>query len=206
LRQGNSMVRVASVGGAELDDYTRYTFPQNSHEVFRVLHADRGFRSQGRWWLKDPRTLSFKPQRVEVLPMHAEHVRLNAHPEALLVAGDATQRESLLQLAHAIHVQHQAGLNTASLRFRFWQRMLQPLTMMVLLSIAVPFAFGHARDHSMGFKMMLGLMLAFAYDMLRQFLGPLSLIYRVPVLYAVLLPPVLLLALLLFLFRVRQRV
>ena len=100
----------------------------------------------------------------------------------------AAGEQSLPELFHTIQYRQSIGLSTKRFLFSFWQRILQPVTTLVLIGLAVPFVFGSFRDSSMGMRIMTGVLIGFAFYMMNQLFGPITLVYQFPPLLAAVLP------------------
>jgi len=92
--------------------------------------------------------------------------------------------------------------NTKSSVFlTFWQIIFQPISLLILMLIAVPFCIGSARSSSLGFKLIIGAVLGFMFYLLNQMFGPLSMVYKVPTFLSASIPSFIALFLLVFLFK-----
>ncbi len=83
----------------------------------------------------------------------------------------------------------------------FWKKVLQPVTTLVLVLLAISFIFGPLRQVTMGFRVFTAICFGLGFTILQNLLHTMSLVYRFEPLFAVLLPLVLCAALGLFLFR-----
>lgn len=70
----------------------------------------------------------------------------------------------------------------------FWQKSLQPLATMSLVLIAISFIFGPLREVTMGYRVFTGVMVAIVFRISQDLLGPSSLVFGFPPLFAVLIP------------------
>ena len=82
----------------------------------------------------------------------------------------------------------QNGLSVANYKFAFWQRVFAPLSVIIMILLAIPFVFASMRGATMGFRMLMGVMFGFGFYILNQFVGPMSVVYEVPPILAALLP------------------
>jgi lipopolysaccharide export system permease protein len=70
----------------------------------------------------------------------------------------------------------------------FWHRILQPLATLVMMLLAVPFAFGQLRSTTRSLRLLVGILLGFGFYILNEFFGPISIVYQFPPVLAASLP------------------
>lgn len=88
---------------------------------------------------------------------------------------------------YANYLQRQ-GLNAGEYRLAFWNKLLQPLTIVGMVLVAISFIFGPLRDVTMGFRVFVGVMVGVVFRTLQDILGPSSLVYGFDPIYASLMP------------------
>lgn len=113
------------------------------------------------------------------------------NPTLLKIENNDIRHQSLTTLWHNVHYRRELGLDTQALEFTFWQRLLQPVSTLVMICLGIPFILGPLRATNRGGRMLGGIFVAFVFYMLHQFLGPVSLVYQLPPVVAALLPSVL---------------
>ncbi|MBU2872214.1 LPS export ABC transporter permease LptG [Colwellia sp. E2M01] len=62
----------------------------------------------------------------------------------------------------------------------FWRKLMQPLTVAVMLLVALSFIFGPLRSVSMGARIMMGVFTGILFFIFNEVLGSLSLVYQLP--------------------------
>lgn len=72
----------------------------------------------------------------------------------------------------------------------FWRKMVQPVTLAVMLLLALSFIFGPLRSVSMGARIMMGVATGILFFVTNQVLGSLSLVYQLPAAFGALMPSV----------------
>jgi lipopolysaccharide export system permease protein len=80
------------------------------------------------------------------------------------------------------------GLQASQFQLAFWQRLLQPVAIIVMLFMAVPFVLGSPRSSMLGLRILLGVVLGFVFYLSNALLGQLSIIFQFPPLLAAALP------------------
>lgn len=88
---------------------------------------------------------------------------------------DEMTLHELRQFLQAKKLSHQYAFNYQLL---YWQRLVQPLTTVVMMVLAIPFIFGPLRSSTMGSKLLAGATVGFGFHMMNKFFGPLSSVFQ----------------------------
>jgi lipopolysaccharide export system permease protein len=70
----------------------------------------------------------------------------------------------------------------------FWRKIMQPLTVAVMLLVALSFIFGPLRSVSMGARIMMGVFTGILFFISNEVLGSLSLVYQLPPILGAMMP------------------
>jgi len=73
----------------------------------------------------------------------------------------------------------------------FWRKLMQPLTVAVMLLVALSFVFGPLRSVSMGARIMMGVFTGILFFVCNEVLGSLSLVYQLPPILGAMMPSLL---------------
>ena len=73
-------------------------------------------------------------------------------------------------------------------QLNMWSKIFQPLSVAVMMLMALSFIFGPLRSVSMGMRVVTGISFGFLFYVLDQIFGPLSLVYNIPPILGALLP------------------
>jgi lipopolysaccharide export system permease protein len=115
-------------------------------------------------------------------------------PDLLNVLIVSPERMSALKLYQ--YLQHLSGNRQKSGRYEIalWKKLFYPLASLVMMALALPFAYMHARSGMVGFKVFLGIMLGIFFHMLNSLFSHVGLLNEWPPMAAAALPSVLFLA------------
>ncbi len=162
-----------------------------SGRPFRRLRADEMQPEHGQWRLRDVEEIRFLPRRVEYRRVQA--LTLPAVGEQrLLQAGLLNPR--YLAMADLMRVRaflRQRGMDERVYQVAFWQHVLRPLSLLVLVLAASHFVHGSSRSRSAGRNLLLGLMLGLLFYIVDRTMGNLARIYAVHVPLVLALPTLL---------------
>ena len=81
---------------------------------------------------------------------------------------------TLIKLYRVIKSRIAQELNATEYERAFWMKMTQPFAALVMVFLAVPFAFGPLRSASMGLKILIGVLVGFSFHTLNSIFGPLT--------------------------------
>lgn len=176
-----------------LGGVSHYYFDANNNLV-RVLFADRAVyhdvRENERYWLMEDVTLTdFSGDET----VSSERVSLRwdtrLAPDLLsteiLVEPD---KMSISELQAKIDYLTTQGLSTRRFELGFWQKLLQPLSTVALVFVAISFVFGPLREATMGMRVVAGLILGILFKFLQDLLSPASLVYGFAPAVAIMVP------------------
>lgn len=101
-------------------------------------------------------------------------------PGILSVSISEPDEMTLHELRQYLRVQHRNHQSALSYQLAYWQRLIQPLTTVVMMVLAIPFIFGPLRSSTMGSKLLAGATVGFGFHILNRFFGPFSQVYQWP--------------------------
>ena len=99
-------------------------------------------------------------------------------PDALSISG----------LYNYVKYLKQSGQVAGRYQLNMWSKIFQPLSVAVMMLMALSFIFGPLRSVSMGMRVVTGISFGFLFYVLDQIFGPLSLVYNIPPVLGALLP------------------
>lgn len=90
---------------------------------------------------------------------------------------DEMTLHELRQFLRAQKLSHQSSFNY---QLAYWQRIIQPLSTVVMMVLAIPFIFGPLRSSTMGSKLLAGATVGFGFHIMNKFFGPISFVLQWP--------------------------
>lgn len=177
----------------ELRDITIYAFDA-SHHLSRVGHAASGqWDDGGHWRLENVHYTEFVGENARAGVLGAFDWRSALTPELLDVLLVDPEQMSASRLSS--YVEHLQDNRQDALRFEIalWGKYFYPVTIAVMLLLALPFALGGRSRMSMGGRMFAGILVGIAYFILNRVFGHLSLLNEWPPMIAAAVPPAIIL-------------
>lgn len=189
IRQGREFVHVQTVRpNGELLGVTRYQFDAH-RRLTEALFAESAIQHDKVWQLNQVKGTNFLDNKTKSFKEDTKIVETLLEPEILETAlVKHPERLSLPALFRTIQHRAKNALNTQSYELAFWTKILQPVVILMMVFLAVPFVFGPLRTGSQGRRIVVGILVAFLFHTLNNLFAPLAVVYQFPPVLAVLLP------------------
>ncbi|HSW69952.1 MAG TPA: LPS export ABC transporter permease LptG [Gammaproteobacteria bacterium] len=188
VHEGNSFVHIDRVmAHRHLEGVTRYEF-DNNHQLLAAYFAKTMDYRDGHWKLHDLAKTTFTLDHTRSEQLADATWDLTLNPNVLSIGLLEPEEMPLTQLSSFMRHLTKNGLQATEFQFSFWKRILQPLTILVMLFLAVPFVFTAPRSINLGLQMLLGVVTGFVFYIMNSMLGQLSIVYQLPPFFAALLP------------------
>ena len=189
-REGNSFMHfdVVEANGV-LYGVTIYDF-DNDRRLQKTLSAERAIYiyQQAQWLLEDVTISSVGAFSVDQNRYFSQPWKTDLSPELLNILVLEPGDLSSAALWHYTQYQAAQGLSSGFYRLAFWKKILQPLSTLSLVLIAISFIFGPLRQVTMGFRIFTGVIVGIAFRTVQDILGPASMVYGFAPIYASLMP------------------
>ncbi|MFN3162005.1 MAG: LPS export ABC transporter permease LptG [Pseudohongiellaceae bacterium] len=192
-RIGQEYIHINAIapGGETLFGVTRYRVDANRQLQSASFAESAEYREDeqgGYWQLANIRQSLLRPDRIDAVSYRQEDWRVDLSPallSVLLVEPDKQSISGLYRLARFFDTQ---GLDSATYYLAFWKKLLQPLSTLALVILAVSFIFGPLREATTGFRVFVALAVGLLFTIVQRMMEPASLIYGFSPLLAVLTP------------------
>ncbi len=208
FKDARSFINVREARRAnELKDLRIYEF-DSTYRLSRISVAARAdYAGSGVWHLKDVAQTRFTPQGPVTARFADSDWSSALNPDLLNVLIVVPERMSIWKLNR--YTQHLAENKQKSERYEIamWKKIFYPFATLVMMALALPFAYMHARAGLVGVKVFLGIMLGIFFHMLNSLFSHIGLLQEWPPVAAAAVPSVLFfgtaVAMMLWLERVR---
>jgi lipopolysaccharide export system permease protein len=180
-------VREARVANA-LQGVRIYEFDAE-FRLARTTSAARGdYLGKGAWRLGDVVQTRFTAEGLRTSSEAESLWRTSVTPELISVLVVDPERMSAWDLYR--YMQHLAGNRQKTGRYEIalWRKVFYPIAALVMMALALPFAYMQARAGMVGLKVFLGVMLGIVFHMLNSLFGHIGLLQAWPPFAAAALP------------------
>jgi lipopolysaccharide export system permease protein len=205
LHYGNDFIHINHFDSPKkLSQLTIYSLDK-TYRLKVLYRAEEGtLQNNQTWLLTNVTKTSFLDDKVITSDAKEFSMDIDIKPEILISTIRDPSTLTLSQSYRYIRYFNRYNLNTFFIDFNFWQRVIQPLTTLVMIALSVPFIFGSLRNVSTGCRIVVGIIVGLGFYILNQFFGPFSLLFQLPSWLAAVLPTfIFLLICILMLYRVK---
>ncbi len=161
------------------------------YRLVSVSDAKRAeFVGSGTWRLHDVTRTRFDAAGAAV--DHLEEAQWNSMltPSILSVLFIAPERMSALDLYRYVGHLAENGQQTERYEIALWKKLVYPFASLVMMALALPFAYMHLRSGTLGVKVFAGIMLGIFFHMLNSLFSHLGLLQNWQPLFSAILPSV----------------
>jgi lipopolysaccharide export system permease protein len=172
----------------ELKGVRIFEFDQD-YRLLQMTRAERGeYLGPGRWQLHDVVQTHFTPEGPRTTRRAEAPWQSRITPEMLDVLIVVPERMSSWRLYR--YTQHLAANRQKTERYEIalWKKLFYPLATLVMMALALPFAYMQARTGMVGFKVFLGIMLGIFFHMLNSLFSHIGLLQNWPPFSAAVIP------------------
>ncbi|MBK9362393.1 MAG: LPS export ABC transporter permease LptG [Rubrivivax sp.] len=174
-----------NIGGVsptgQLQQVRAFEFDADGRLVARITAREATVGADGSWTLIDTRVTQWPRARSEaplVLDEPRPTLRLQSTLDAAVVAAAVLPLSSMTTFdlwRYGQHLDDQAQA-TQQVAIRFWKKALYPLSCLVMVALALPFAYLHARAGGVSLKVFGGIMLGIGFVLLNNLAGHLGML------------------------------
>jgi len=191
-REGGMMMRVLGLGnGGELVGVNQYWYDRD-RRLLRSVSAARASYVGGadpHWQLEDVQVSVFGADIIESQQHDILRWDGQVDPGVLSIRVLVDPRQlSLNDLLAQIGYMEREGLQPAPYELALWSKLLQPLAVLGLALLALGFVLGPLRETGMGVRLSVGIFVGLGFKYLQDLFAPMSMVYDLPPLFAVLIP------------------
>ncbi len=188
LRQGQNFYHIGQIDSSHrIEAVSQYIF-DNAQHLLSVSYSTMGIYQHDAWQMQNIQKSTILSDNVTSQTYPSETWDLAIDPRLLKISLSTPDEMSLTQLSDFIEYQKDTNLVPTMYQLSFWQRILQPLASLVMMFLAIPFVFGPLRSVSTSLRLVLGIVVGFAFYITNQLFPPLSQVLNFPPCLAAILP------------------
>lgn len=192
VRDGDRFVHIGAVRDAQtIGDVWWYRLePGDKPRLQAIDHAPEGIydAAQEGWYFPEVERRTFQDDAVRQETLRDHFWRSELTPETLAVLWVEPQRMRLDVLYRYIQFLQKNGGESKPFEAAFWRKVLLPLLLVVMATLAVPFVMGHGRTVQLGWRVFAGTMLGVAFFLLTQLSDRIVAVWGVSPFVSALLP------------------
>lgn len=187
-RDGEEFAYFESVqSNGRLFGVTRYRFDAQGR-LRSSLYAEEGIYQDDYWLLENGSESVFAGDAVQQRQFMQRRWQTQLTPEQLKLLVLEPEALSMQNLYRYARNRDNQGLDSRQYWLSFWQKVMQPLTILGLVLVGISFIFGSLRESSMGYRLTMAVLVGIIFEMSQNLLGTSSLALGFPPVLAVLFP------------------
>ncbi|MGB4811892.1 MAG: LPS export ABC transporter permease LptG [Methylophilaceae bacterium] len=191
VKDGNNFINAVEVlPDTSLLNVNIYEFDKNA-KLLKTRTAKSGVYLKGEWLLKGVTETTFNIESVKVTKLPEMNWQSLIRPELLSVLLVMPEKMSAINLYSYINHLSVNKQKTTRYEVALWAKFIYPVACMVMVILALPFAFGHQRAGNASSKIFIGIMLGVAYQILNRIFSHLGQLNDWPPLLSAMTPTVL---------------
>ncbi|ACS87313.1 LPS export ABC transporter permease LptG [Musicola paradisiaca] len=188
-KDGNDFVYIQRVQGEnELVGVNIYHF-DNQSKLLSVRYAASAVYENGVWQLSQVEESDLRSNKqISGSQTISGEWKTGLTPDKLGVVALDPDALSIRGLYDYINYLKQSDQEASRYQLNMWSKLFAPLSVAVMMLMALSFIFGPLRSVPAGVRIVIGISFGFLFYVLDQIFGPLSLVYRIPPVLGALLP------------------
>ena len=192
-KDGNNFVFVRRVtDDAKLNDIYIYTFDQNRN-LTELKHANQASYSQdeSKWTLRQVNHSMISKDEITTSNRLSEKWETNLTPDKLGAVSLRPTSLSISGLYNYISFLRETGQDVSRFELTFWRKIFQPVSVGVMMLLALSFIFGSLRSVTAGARIVTGICFGFLFYVVNEIFGQMSVVYNMPAVFGALIPSLL---------------
>lgn len=192
-KDGNDFIYVRRItNDIELHDVYIYKFDEK-RQLQQVRHAQKAvFEEQAHQWVLQQISQSqLFPDEIKTTNQLKEIWKTNLTPDKLGLVSLRPTSLSISGLVSYIAFLKDTGQDARKFELTYWRKLFQPVSVGVMMLLALSFIFGPLRSVTAGARIITGICFGFLFYVINEIFGPLSLVYNVTPLLGALMPSIL---------------
>lgn len=192
-KDGNNFVFVRRVtDDAKLNDIYIYTFDQHRN-LTELKHANQASYSEdeSKWTLRQVNHSMISKDEITTSNRLSEKWETNLTPDKLGAVSLRPTSLSISGLYNYISFLRETGQDVSRFELTFWRKVFQPVSVGVMMLLALSFIFGSLRSVTAGARIVTGICFGFLFYVVNEIFGQMSVVYNMPAVFGALMPSLL---------------
>ncbi|WMN61094.1 LPS export ABC transporter permease LptG [Pseudoalteromonas xiamenensis] len=190
-KDGNNFINIANVDQLGiLQDINIYQFDE-ALSLNSIIRAKSGHARNDGWLFKGVETVSLDGESINSNKQAELFYSSALNAEKLGVVSIDPDSLSFSGLWSYLGYLKQNDQDTSTYELALWRKIVQPITVGVMLLVALSFIFGPLRSVSMGARIIMGVVTGIAFHLTNEIFGPIVMVYQVPAAFGAIMPSIL---------------
>ncbi len=190
-KDGDQFVSIGQVLTREaLKDISIFSFNEDL-TLSSITYAQSGVFEKNNWFLEGVDVTRFSEQKIAIEKHSRQNWDSSLTPDKLGIVAVKPEALSIEGLVDYIGYLENNDQDASRYELALWRKILQPVSIGVMMLMALSFIFGPLRSVTMGARVIMGVLTGFGFFITNEVFGPLSLVYQFPPILGAVLPSLL---------------
>ncbi|MCO7188127.1 MULTISPECIES: LPS export ABC transporter permease LptG [unclassified Pseudoalteromonas] len=190
-KDGSNFINIANIEkSGNLQNINIYHFDDDLN-LLKITRAKSGTATDEGWQLRAIEEVLIEEEQIRTeyaqTLVYASQLTL----DRLDVASVEPDALSFSGLWSYLQYLEQNEQDTSNYELALWRKVMQPLTIAVMLLVALSFIFGPLRSVSMGARIIMGVITGLIFHLSNEIFGPIVMVYEIPPVVGAVMPSVL---------------
>ena len=181
-----------------LNDITQYII--NNNQLVTINHADGAIFDNEKWQATKVSNINIGETNIYTKHYDKQYLETSVSPFLLKILTSNIDHLNLNELIYYLKNNKDYQGNLDRIWLKFWQTFFHPISLIILMLIAIPFSLGSPRSFMLGYKFIVGIIFGFSFYIINQSFGNLSIVYNFSGFLGAIIPNVVFLVILCLLF------
>jgi len=187
-RDARSFLNIRGISpGGDISDIYIYEF-NDDHQLHTTTHAKRALYENGQWILSDLTQSQISLQGIKTRTFERAQWDSLLSPALINLIVVNPLQLSIRDLYRYYRYLVDNGQDADRYELAFWARLILPLSIAVMLLLAVPFVFGPLRSVGVGQRIFIGFLVGLGFFLFNQAFNHLGIVYNIMPLLSASLP------------------
>ncbi len=155
-----------------------------------ITYAKEALFDGTTWWLQGVNITQFSENQINAEDQKRVQWDSTLTPDKLGIVAIKPEALSIQGLLDYVDYLKNNAQDPTRYQLALWRKILQPVSVGVMLLMALSFIFGPLRSVTMGARIIMGVLTGFGFFITNEVFGPLSLVYQLPPYVGAVLPSV----------------
>ncbi|AKO45054.1 LPS export ABC transporter permease LptG [[Haemophilus] ducreyi] len=193
-KDGNNFLYIRHIENEhQLNNISIYHF--ENKVLTSVSQADSALFNGKDWTLQNLQTATITDHGIQTTHQASQNWQTTITPSKLGIVSLKPESLSIAGLADYVNFLTETGQDSKRFQIAFWRKVYQPISMAVMMLLAISFIFGPLRSSAMGTKLFIGIIAGFIFYVSNIVFGNMTLVFSwLPIAIGALIPSLICLA------------
>ncbi|EHU4929575.1 LPS export ABC transporter permease LptG [Vibrio vulnificus] len=190
-KDANDFIFIGKVDEDKLYGLNMWKFDQNKKLQSVIFAEEVDYQQDNRWLMRYVQITDMQDEKViSKHSLEQMEWETSLAPDKLAVVTVKPEELSLSGLYDYVTYLKASEQDASRYELAFWRKLTQPISIAVMMLMALSFVFGPLRSVTMGARVISGVIAGFAFYISSEFFGPLTLVYGIPPVFGAVAPSI----------------